>query len=80
MTPKTPTGPTRRIALVAHDNCKRDMLEWAAQAVVMGNAAVELRTMARTRGWKQAPPNDQDGVAVILERAIRTNARATARV
>ena len=57
-----------------------DMMEWAAQAVVMGNAAVELRTMARTRGWKQAPPNDQDGVAVILERAIRTNARATARV
>jgi hypothetical protein len=56
------------------------MMEWAAQAVVMGNAAVELRTMARTRGWKQAPPNDQDGVAVILERAIRTNARATARV
>jgi len=62
-----------------------DMLEWAAQAVVMGNAAVELRTLAKTRGWKQAPPNDQDGVAVILEklvraRAIQTNAKFPASV
>jgi Cof subfamily protein (haloacid dehalogenase superfamily) len=57
-----------------------DMMEWAAQAVVMGNAAVELRTMAKMRGWKQAPPNDQDGVAVILERLIKTNESTTARV
>jgi hypothetical protein len=57
-----------------------DMLEWAGQAVVMGNAAVELRTMAKTRGWKQAPPNDQDGVAVVLERVIKTNEKITARV
>lgn len=47
-----------------------DMLEWAGQAIVMGNAAAELRSMAKTRGWKQAPPNDQDGVAVILERLV----------
>jgi Cof subfamily protein (haloacid dehalogenase superfamily) len=47
-----------------------DMLEWAGQGVMMGNAAIELRTMARMRGWKQAPPNDQDGVAVILEAAV----------
>jgi hypothetical protein len=47
-----------------------DMLEWAGQAVIMGNAAMELRTMAKMRGWKQAPPNDEDGVAVVLERAM----------
>jgi Cof subfamily protein (haloacid dehalogenase superfamily) len=47
-----------------------DMLEWAGQAVMMGNAAQELRTMAKMRGWKQAPPNDQDGVAVVLEVAL----------
>jgi len=47
------------------------MLEWAAQAVVMGNAALELRTQAKMNGWKQAPPNDQDGVAVILEAAMK---------
>jgi Cof subfamily protein (haloacid dehalogenase superfamily) len=47
------------------------MFEWAAQAVVMGNAALELRTLAKTSGWKQAPPNDQDGVAVVLEAALK---------
>ena len=47
-----------------------EMLEWAGQAVVMGNAAKELRIMASTRGWKQAPRNDEDGVAVVLEKAI----------
>ncbi len=44
-----------------------DMLEWAGQGVIMGNAASELRDLAKTRGWKQAPPNDEDGVAVVLE-------------
>ena len=48
-----------------------DMLEWAGQAVVMGNAAKELRTMAKTRGWKQAPSNDEDGVAHVLEAALK---------
>jgi hypothetical protein len=46
------------------------MLEWAGQAVMMGNAAQQLRTLAKMRGWKQAPPNDQDGVAVALEAAL----------
>jgi len=46
------------------------MLEWAGQGVMMGNAAQELRTMAKMRGWKQAPPNDQDGVAQVLEATI----------
>jgi len=48
-----------------------DMLEWAGQGVVMGNASPELRAMAKTRGWKQAPPNDQDGVAVVIEAALK---------
>ncbi|HEY2861464.1 MAG TPA: Cof-type HAD-IIB family hydrolase [Terracidiphilus sp.] len=52
-----------------------DMLEWAAQGVIMSNAARELRTMAKVRGWKQAPPNDEEGVAVILEQLV---ARQTA--
>ena len=46
------------------------MMEWAGQAILMGNAAGELRTLAKLRGWKQAPPNDQDGVAVILEKLV----------
>jgi hypothetical protein len=50
------------------------MLEWAGQGVMMGNAAQELRTMAKMRGWKQAPPNNEDGVAVVLETAIARRA------
>jgi hypothetical protein len=47
-----------------------DMLEWAGQGVLMGNAEPELRTMAKMRGWEQAPYNDDDGVAVVLEAAM----------
>jgi hypothetical protein len=54
-----------------------DMLEWAGQAVLMRNAAHELRTMAKMRGWKQAPPNDKDGVAVILEAEVARLAAST---
>jgi Cof subfamily protein (haloacid dehalogenase superfamily) len=43
------------------------MLEWAGQGVIMGNAAGELRDMAVALGWKEAPTNDEDGVAVVLE-------------
>lgn len=53
-----------------------DMLEWAGQAVMMGNAAAELRTMAKMRGWKQAPPNDEDGVAQVLERIVARQSAA----
>jgi Cof subfamily protein (haloacid dehalogenase superfamily) len=64
-------GVGRKETMAIGDNWNDvDMLEWAGQGVMMGNAAVELRAMAKMRGWKQAPPNDQDGVAVVLEAAI----------
>jgi Cof subfamily protein (haloacid dehalogenase superfamily) len=64
-------GVGRKETMAIGDNWNDvDMLEWAGQGVMMGNAAVELRTMAKMRGWKQAPPNDQDGVAVVLEAAV----------
>lgn len=44
-----------------------DMLEWAGQSVLMGNAADELLDMADMHGWMVAPPNDEDGVAAVLE-------------
>lgn len=47
------------------------MFEWAGQPVVMANAVQDLRTMAKTLGWKQAPSNDDHGVAVILEKALK---------
>jgi hypothetical protein len=64
-------GIDRKETMAIGDNYNDvDMLEWAGQSVMMGNAAQELRTMAKMRGWKQAPPNDQDGVAMVLEGAL----------
>ncbi|HEU5352801.1 MAG TPA: Cof-type HAD-IIB family hydrolase [Terracidiphilus sp.] len=64
-------GIDRRETMAIGDNWNdEDMLEWAGQAVVMGNAPEELRALARLRGWKQAPPNNEDGVAVVLEREL----------
>jgi Cof subfamily protein (haloacid dehalogenase superfamily) len=64
-------GVDRKETIAIGDNWNDvDMLEWAGQGVVMGNAARELRTMAKMRGWKQAPANDRDGVAVVLEAAV----------
>ena len=51
-----------------------DMLEWSGQGVLMGNAVPELRTMAKMRGWELAPYNDDDGVAAVLEEAMKRRA------
>jgi Cof subfamily protein (haloacid dehalogenase superfamily) len=65
-------GVERRETMAIGDNWNDvGMLEWAGQAIVMGNAAAELRTMAKMRGWKQTPGNDDDGVAVVLEAAVK---------
>jgi len=73
----TMLGVDRKETMAIGDNWNDvDMLEWAGQAVMMGNAAQELRTLAKTRGWKQAPPNNEDGVAVVLEAAIAKHAAA----
>ena len=64
-------GVDRKETMAIGDNWNDvDMLEWAGQSVMMGNAAAELRSMAKMRGWKQAPPNHQDGVAAVLETAL----------
>lgn len=70
-------GVDRRETMAIGDNWNDlDMLEWAGQAVIMGNAAQDLRNLAKTNGWKQAPPNDEDGVAVTLETALARRASA----
>ncbi|MGB6194456.1 MAG: Cof-type HAD-IIB family hydrolase [Terracidiphilus sp.] len=67
-------GVERKETMAIGDNWNDvAMLEWAGQGVVMGNAAKELRTMAKMRGWKQAPANDDDGVATVLEAAVARN-------
>ncbi len=68
-------GVDRKEVMAIGDNWNDvEMLEWAGQGVMMGNAATELLTMAKMRGWKQAPPNNDDGVAVVLEAAINKRA------
>jgi Cof subfamily protein (haloacid dehalogenase superfamily) len=72
-------GVDRKETMAIGDNWNDvDMLEWAGQGVMMGNAAAELRTLAKLRGWKQAPPNDEDGVAVVLEAVVAKVASARA--
>ena len=72
-------GGDRKQTMAIGDNWNDvDMLEWAGQGVMMGNAAPELRAMAERRGWQQAPPNDQDGVAVVLEAAVAKSSAAKA--
>ena len=71
-------GVDREETMAIGDNWNDvDMLEWAGQGVLMGNADLELRTMAKLSGWTLAPPNDQDGVAVVLEQMLagQTSAR-----
>jgi Cof subfamily protein (haloacid dehalogenase superfamily) len=71
-------GVSRSETMAIGDNWNDvDMLEWAAQGVIMGNAAGELHTMANVRGWKRAPSNDEDGVAVVLEDALKKLASAS---
>jgi len=73
-------GVERKETMAIGDNWNDvRMLEWAGQGIVMANATAELRRLAKTRGWKQAPSNDADGVAVILETAIAKLPAARAR-
>jgi len=46
------------------------MLDWAGTGVLMGNATEELRALAPSRGWLVGPTNSEDGVAIMLEKAI----------
>jgi Cof subfamily protein (haloacid dehalogenase superfamily) len=67
----TRLGVDRKEVMAIGDNWNDvAMLEWVGQAVMMGNAAPDLRAMAKTRGWKQCPPNDEDGVAQVLEAVV----------
>lgn len=71
----TRLGIDRKETMAIGDNWNDEgMLEWAGQGIVMANAAPELRALAKTRGWKQAPSNDDDGVAVVLETALAKSA------
>jgi len=64
-------GIAREETMAIGDNWNDEaMLDWAGTGVLMGNATEELRNLAPQRGWLVGPTNSEDGVAVMLERAI----------
>jgi hydroxymethylpyrimidine pyrophosphatase-like HAD family hydrolase len=50
-----------------------EMLNYAGQPVLMGNAPQELRSMAKSCGWSITATNDQDGVALSILGALQRN-------
>jgi hydroxymethylpyrimidine pyrophosphatase-like HAD family hydrolase len=48
-----------------------EMLEYAGRAVVMANASEEIQALALRRGWEITASNDEDGVALAVEEAVR---------
>ncbi len=74
-------GVERAESMAIGDNWNDlEMLEWAGRSFIMANAAPELRALAKTRGWKQAPRNNEDGVAAVVEAMLakRTPAKVRA--
>ncbi len=70
-------GIAREEAMAIGDNWNDEsMLDWAGVGVLMGNAEGELRELAAERGWRVAPRNTDDGVAVMLELAVASVAAA----
>jgi len=47
-----------------------EMLRWAGQPVLMGNASPELMAIAAMEGWEVAGTNDEHGVALVIERVL----------
>ena len=64
-------GVTQAEVMAIGDNWNDlEMLRWAGQPVLMGNASRELRAIGAAEGWELALTNDEDGVAVVLERVL----------
>ena len=70
-------GPAQVMAIGDNWN-DLPMLHVAGTPVLMGNAPVELREMARGLGWWLAPTNDRDGVAEARGGAMVRNLRLAA--
>ncbi len=70
-------GVSREAVMAVGDNWNDlEMLRWAGQPVLMGNAAAPLREEARLSGWQITATNDEDGAALALEAALETRAAA----
>lgn len=62
--------PRESIVAIGDNWNDLEMLESAGRPVVMRNGAPDLVELAQQRGWAIAPPNDQDGVAQVVESVL----------
>ncbi len=70
-------GIPREAVMAVGDNWNDlEMLRWAGQPVLMGNAASGLRKEAASSGWYVTATNDEDGAALALEGALEQRAAA----
>jgi hypothetical protein len=66
------SGIPREEVMAIGDNWNDlDMLTWAGQPVIMANASDELREIASARGWRVTASNEEDGVGLAVEVALR---------
>jgi Cof subfamily protein (haloacid dehalogenase superfamily) len=71
-------GIPRDAVMAVGDNWNDlEMLRWAGQPVLMGNATSLLREEAGRGGWQMTATNDEDGAALALERAMETRNAAS---
>ncbi|RRA48825.1 HAD-IIB family hydrolase [Acidipila sp. EB88] len=64
-------GIARENVMAVGDNWNDlEMLRWAGQPVLMGNAAELLHAEAERGGWQVCATNDEDGAAQALEQAL----------
>jgi hypothetical protein len=64
-------GIAREDVMAIGDNWNDfEMLDWAGQPVVMQNAPADLHEAASARGWYVTASNEEDGVALAVERAL----------
>ncbi len=71
-------GIPRDAVMAVGDNWNDlEMLRWAGQPVLMGNATALLREEAVRGGWQMTATNDEDGAALALERAIEASNAAS---
>ena len=57
-----------------------EMLKWAGQPVLMGNASPDLLSIAIDGGWHITASNDDDGVAIVLEDVLANQVAARTEV
>ncbi len=68
-------GIDRQEVMAIGDNFNDvEMLNYAGQPILMANASEEMQALACQNGWGFASSNDEDGVALVIEEALRRNA------